>query len=287
MSDLRVDWALGGWQNSRFAKTINGRKGIDTDGWYGFQCKDFVNAYFDYVVGWIPGGNAIDLVGIGLPASLQRITYTPGVQLQPGDVFVERRGAFGHTGVVILTNAGGWTSIDQNWFNANDTVGSPPAQVNHNFSLLACVIRVVPGKGAIGGDMKADLSMIRQMAQTVGGRVGRNGFSDTNGPDLQSHIGNDAGQEFLNWYWSDEGVAWRDHKLPDILNVWDKYKDFGPQLEQGNADKNKIIAQLQEKVTELGGELTEAQKNATQDTQLLNDTGNIFTRLFARLFGKK
>jgi hypothetical protein len=85
-------------------------------------------------------------------------------------------------------------------------------------------------------DMKADLGMVKQMAQTIGGRVGRNGFPDTNGTDLNGHVGTEAGQEFLNWYWSKEGVQWRDKILPDILNVWDKYKTLGPQLEKQVAD---------------------------------------------------
>lgn len=85
-------------------------------------------------------------------------------------------------------------------------------------------------------EMKADLDLVRKMAQTVGGRVGRNGFPDTDGQDLKGHVGTEAGKEFLNWYWSKEGVQWRDHTLPEVLNVWAKYKTLGPELEKQVAD---------------------------------------------------
>jgi hypothetical protein len=124
-----------------------------------------------------------------------------------------------------------------------------------------------------GVDMKVDLSMVQQMAQTVGGRVGRNGFSDTNGSDLKSHIGTDAGAEFLNWYWSKEGIQWRDHTLPDILNAWQKYKDLGPQLEADNAKLRQANIDLQAKIT--------------GDSKILDDLGAVLIKIRDRLFGKK
>ncbi|SRR6266498_637060 len=164
MSDLRVDWALGGWKQSRFARSISNFLGVDTDGWYGAQCKDFINAYFDTFTGWMPPGNAINLATCALPPSVQRIRYTQGMQVEPGDVFVENRGRYGHTGIIILRTAGGWVSIDQNWYNANDKVGSPPGQVNHSFALLNCILRIVPGKG---GSMNYE-TMVDQLLNAAG-----------------------------------------------------------------------------------------------------------------------
>lgn len=147
---MLTDWALGDWRQNKYARQTKVGLVIDTDGWYGGQCKDFVNAYLDRFTGWIPPGNATDIASCVLPPTVERIPYKPGVGLQPGDVFVENRGPNGHTGVITQVIPGGWMSVDQNWYNPSDTYGSPPAIVHHTTALLRCVLRIIPGKGGNG-----------------------------------------------------------------------------------------------------------------------------------------
>lgn len=294
MSDIRVDWATNGWRQNKYAHMISAPGyasffGIDTDGMYGAQCKDFVNAYLDTFAHWIPAGNAIDIIHDSLPGSVERI-MNPGANIQIGDVFVLNIGQLDHTGVVTSVVNDGFYSIDQNWFNANNVIGSPPAQVKHLFANIACVIRLIPGKGAL--DMLTNLDMEEKMAQVIAGRINRSGLPNNDGPDLAAHVGQDAGQEFLNWYWSTEARTFREQFLPHALDVYDKYKDLGPQLESENTalktnNQNLTDAntKLAEQVTQLGGQVQKDEQQKTADTQLINDSGNIVSRWIARLFG--
>lgn len=140
--DQALEWLRGGWKQSKYAKTNKVGLGIDTDGYYGFQCKDFVNAYLDYVVGWIPSGNAIDLWTQALPNSITRIANTKDFIPQPGDVFVMSIGKYWHTGVV-LSNITMITfrSVDQNWFASNSDVGNIPAVIEHKYDNFVGVLR--------------------------------------------------------------------------------------------------------------------------------------------------
>lgn len=79
--------------------------------------------------------------------------------------------------------------------------------------------------------MKADIGMVKQMAQTVGGRIGMGGRPWTEGEDLPAHVGKDAGQEFLDWYWSEEGIAYRDTWLPAVIGFWQSYNDKVGELQ--------------------------------------------------------
>ncbi|HWZ65640.1 MAG TPA: CHAP domain-containing protein, partial [Patescibacteria group bacterium] len=117
------DWLQGGWKQSQYAKTDDrGRLGIDTDGVYGFQCKDFVNGYLNFMVGWMPSGNAIDLWSMDLPASIERIANTPEFIPQLGDVAVfgepygydqDTTQYLGHTCVILKADMNQFDSIDQ------------------------------------------------------------------------------------------------------------------------------------------------------------------------------
>lgn len=125
-----LSWINGGWQQSRFARQIPGLGlGIDVDGLFGFQCKDFSNGYADYIGNPFTGGNAIALWNLVQPGWHK--VYEP----EPGTVFVKDYYSdgvnYGHTGVVQEVVTNGFYSVDQNWFNSSLTVGSPPARVFH------------------------------------------------------------------------------------------------------------------------------------------------------------
>ncbi len=117
---------------------------IDTDGYYGAQCKDFVNAYCQENFGFTPPGNAKDLINYNYPSGWQKIQNTPDFLPQPGDIAVWTYGSFaeyGHCGIIVSANLSTFQSVDQNWYNANGETGSPAALVTHNYNGFWGVIR--------------------------------------------------------------------------------------------------------------------------------------------------
>ena len=127
-------WIDGGWKKSPFAKWRWFKYGIDTDGWYGFQCKDLVNAYSIWLGRPFTAGNAEALWRVPQNPWWTRVSAksTP----KPGDVFVMYYSAggvqYGHTGIVRNVYSNTFRSLDQNWFNSTLTNGSPPAWVIHS-----------------------------------------------------------------------------------------------------------------------------------------------------------
>lgn len=112
---------------------------IDTDGYYGAQCKDFVNAFTLQNYGVKFPGNATDLVTDTLPAGWQRIPKTAGFVPQPGDIALwagYSANPYGHTAVIVSATPYGFVSVDQNWYNSSPTTGSPAAKVNHSYTSL-------------------------------------------------------------------------------------------------------------------------------------------------------
>ena len=133
-----ANWLDSGWKNDRHAKWrwfwYGLRKGIDTDGWYGFQCKDLVNAYSIWLGRPFTAGNA---------ESLWRVAQNPWWTKVPatsypktGDVFVmwwsDGVREYGHTGIVRSTYSTTFKSLDQNWVNSSLNNGSPPALITHS-----------------------------------------------------------------------------------------------------------------------------------------------------------
>lgn len=141
-----MNWINGGWQASKFCKTLNGKKGIDVDNLYGFQCKDFANGYADYMGDPFTGGNAIALWNVPQPG------WTKVSSPQPGDVFVRNaviNGVnYGDTGVVNSVGNGTVSVVQQN-LAGNLNVGSPPAQHTYNQSIMLGYLR----NDKIEGDM--------------------------------------------------------------------------------------------------------------------------------------
>ncbi|MBQ3545904.1 MAG: Ig-like domain-containing protein [Lachnospiraceae bacterium] len=116
------------WATSRIGQSI------DVDGFYGAQCKDFVNAFTQENFGVTFAGNANVLITCALPAGWTRIKNTPDFIPQPGDIAIWDYSSYGHTGIIISANINTFVSIDQNWYNANGTTGSPAARVEHNYT---------------------------------------------------------------------------------------------------------------------------------------------------------
>lgn len=138
-------WLDGGWKNDRHAKWrwfwYGLRKGIDTDGWYGFQCKDLVNAYSIWLGRPFTAGNAEALWRVAQNPWWTRVSAksTPKI----GDVGVMWWGQYeirngkkvwveyGHTFIVRTNWSTTLKSLDQNWNNSNLNSGSPPSFITH------------------------------------------------------------------------------------------------------------------------------------------------------------
>ncbi len=71
-------------------------KAIDLDGWYGAQCADFVNAYYNYIIGYhsFVSGNANNYLNC-IPSGFSYVNSP-----QPGDIGVSTSGEYGHVWVV-------------------------------------------------------------------------------------------------------------------------------------------------------------------------------------------
>lgn len=130
------------------ASYVNGLvgKGVDEDGYYGFQCMDLTVHVMKKFFGWHPYGNAIALVDQPLPNGFQRIRVTDATQIKAGDVMVWGLGAYaqyGHTGIATENGKadGTFVSVDQNWVNPSLTVGSYAQPVHHNLDGVWGVIR--------------------------------------------------------------------------------------------------------------------------------------------------
>ena len=108
-------------------------KSIDVDGYYGAQCKDFVEKFTTENFGVSFPGNAIDLIYCAIPSGWQRIKNTPEFLPQPGDIALWAYGTYGHTGIIVSANLNTFVSVDQNWYNASSK-GSPAAKVQHNYT---------------------------------------------------------------------------------------------------------------------------------------------------------
>ena len=142
-----LDWIKGGWKSDPKVTTINGALGIDVDNYFGHQCKDFANAYAVWLGHPLTAGDAITAWNVPQDPWYAKLPNTPDLVFQPGDIFVMSPN---HIGLVIEgANTSQFTSVDQNWFNSNSTVGSPPALVNHNYQHMLGVLRPQFNQGEI------------------------------------------------------------------------------------------------------------------------------------------
>lgn len=125
-------------------------KSIDMDNAYGAQCVDLMHAYIKDVLG-IPReshdirGNAYPIfediingktISYGTrKVKFEKIYNTITGVPQKGDiVFFYNEDGIGHVSLFIEGDDNSFVSLDQNWYNANSTVGSPAAKVTHKYT---------------------------------------------------------------------------------------------------------------------------------------------------------
>lgn len=123
---------------TQVAKWLDGSVGkrYNTDGVYGSQCVDLINAFADYCKNPRIRGNAKDLWANANPKYYQKIVNTLKFVPRVGDIMVWngwRGNPYGHVAIVKDANAITFKSLDQNWINANPNYGSPAAYVRHTY----------------------------------------------------------------------------------------------------------------------------------------------------------
>ena len=169
-------WINKNWKNDPKVTRRGLKRGIDTDGYYGWQCKDLVNAYAKWHGKPFKAGNAESLWRLTQPG------WTKHKTPKLGDVFVMRYYAngvnYGHTGIVRDVNSDGtFTSLDQNWNNPSLTVGSPPAIIKHNMVNIQGFLRTKTGgkmyKGKSAKYWYAKYQAERKKARGRGGLINK------------------------------------------------------------------------------------------------------------------
>lgn len=93
-------------------------KGIDFDGFYGFQCMDLAHKYAVEVCGQdIPNAPAAKDVWTKPTPGYTKIANTPDGVPQKGDIIIWGTGAgpYGHIAVFYQGDVWKFTSFDQNW----------------------------------------------------------------------------------------------------------------------------------------------------------------------------
>lgn len=106
----------------------------DADGYYGAQCTDLAQVYSRWLGGPRFWGNAINFYD--QPGSFyQQIANSPDPANVPrlGDIVIWDIGSYGHVAICIDADATGLTTLDQNWYTANDT-GSAALVVRHTWT---------------------------------------------------------------------------------------------------------------------------------------------------------
>lgn len=128
-------------QALNWAHSIYKKGGTAYQNPYGKQCMALAVHYCVTLSGFRPWGNAIAFASMALPADYTRIKNVASTRPRKGDLVVWAYGSYstyGHVGIVTDPDPDGnlmtFVSLDQNWYNASLTVGSPPSYVKHNYS---------------------------------------------------------------------------------------------------------------------------------------------------------
>lgn len=226
-------------------------KRYDTDGYYGAQCKDLANAYASYMGHPLVPSNAGPTWTLAQDGYWQKLANTATFVPQAGDIAIWG-GNPGHISLVLPgATTSTFKSVDQNWFNANSTVGSPAAVVTHNYNNVVGFLRPSYSAPAQGGNVgKVDLGIARILAYGVGGRL--NAHSGATDGDLNAnHVGQDTNAEVYAWFNSQEGRNWREQTLPNFIARSNERDQLKAQLDTvvgqiAELNKRPTQAQLDE-----------------------------------------
>lgn len=125
-------------------------RGWDFDGYYGWQCFDLVNVYWNHLYGHGLKGYGAKDIPYANNFSGEATIYknTPTFEAKPGDVVVfsgRYGGGFGHTAIVLDGNYDGklmkFQSLDQNWNLGGYKKTEVAHRVVHNYDYDMIFIR--------------------------------------------------------------------------------------------------------------------------------------------------
>lgn len=112
--------------------------------------------------------------------------------------------------------------------------------------------------GQGGGDMsKSDLTIARILGWGVLGRntAGQNALNGDTDADLQNHVGEETNGQVWGFFTSEEGINWRDKRLPELFSKAAQADTLTKQL----TDANQTLITLQQQIKDLGDRPTQAQ----------------------------
>ena len=153
--------------------------------------------------------------------------------------------------------------------------------------------KIIAVKGQqIGGDMaeKLSLSGARILAEEILGRDRDATHSGKGDGDLNAnHVGKDLTNAYLYSLWTSDEAKNASALRQAQANFYNTYKSSIAEL-SGRPTKAKLeemgkqLADEQKAVEQAEKALQEAKDKASEDTKLLDETGNWLTKLFNRLF---
>lgn len=132
-----------------YIKTLEG-KGWDFDGWYGWQCFDLANMYWNYISGGsLAGEGAKDIPKANNFKGLADVYQnTSSFIAQEGDIGImgaNYGGGYGHVFIVLNGNYDGnvmqLLSLDQNWFGGGMAKTEVAQRIVHNYDFPMWFIR--------------------------------------------------------------------------------------------------------------------------------------------------
>lgn len=153
-------------------------KGVDFDGYYGFQCVDLYRQYVDEVPGFPQSPSvrgAADIWNNYLKDYFYRIDNTPEAIPQKGDIVIwntNAGGGFGHIGIFSSGDINSFVSFDQNW-----PIGSVCHFQPHNYTHILGWLRPKAADPIVGEPAINDQTHIP---------LGKIGEQDYGSPELQA-----------------------------------------------------------------------------------------------------
>lgn len=283
-------------------------KAVDVD--YGFphnqpyQCWDVGAAYCRDVMGvpepWLRTTDTNGSVYTSfrdfpspLPQFFIKVPNDPNNAAQippPGSLVFfgpnKANGFAGHVALVISSWAGGFVSLDQNWYP-----GPPARRITHDYSNVVGWLTPKPKEIK---DMPTTLDSAKALANMA---VGRDPNDPSNTADLAKyHVGADPNSEILAWYNSGERASYLQGRQAEVQNLRNKIAELEAVMNDLSKRPTKDDLELAiKKVADLTVELSdahekikkydeEAKKPVDQEKAVKGWLGDLLKRIHDWLF---
>ena len=112
-------------------------KTYDGDGAHGAQCKDYANAYSQWLGHPLQPSDAAEAWAIKQDSFWVKVPYKTGEKPNQGDIVVWdswKQNSYGHIAVVLDASEDSFRSVDQNWKDSNLETGSEASIITHNYT---------------------------------------------------------------------------------------------------------------------------------------------------------